>query len=82
MGVKIKKIIKKVEKKWWKKKWGKKKLGQKKIKKVKKKSAGEKSKQAVVEVASELLFGLVLKCPRNICDWALVWPRSKSPEMA
>jgi len=57
-------------------------MGQKKIKKVKKKSAGEKSKQAVVEVASELLFGLVLKCPRNICDWALVWPRSKSPEMA
>ena len=83
MGVKIKKIIKKVEKKWWKKKSGvKKRWDKKKIKKVKKKSAGEKSKQAVVEVASELLFGLVLKCPRNICDWALVWPRSKSPEMA
>ena len=31
---KNKKIIKKVEKKWWKKKWGKKKLGQKKLKKV------------------------------------------------
>ena len=44
-----------------KKKNGKKKLG-KKIKKIKKKSGGEKSKQAVVEVASELLFGLALKC--------------------
>ena len=63
MGVKIKKkIIKKVEKKWWKKKRGKKKLG-KKIKKVFKKSGGEKSKQAVVEVASELLFGLVQNAP-------------------
>ena len=35
-----------------------KKSWEKKIKKVNKKSAGEKSKQAVVEVASELLFGL------------------------
>ena len=49
-----KKIIKKVEKKnGGKKKWVKK-VGKKKIKK----SGGEKSKQAVVEVASELLFGL------------------------
>ena len=56
-------------KKWWKKKWGQKKLG-KKIKKLKKKSGVEKSKQAVVEVASEVLFGLVQ-------NGALVWPRSK-----
>ena len=51
-----------------KKKWGQKKLG-KKIKKLKK-SGVEKSKQAVVEVASEVLFGLVQ-------NGALVWPRSK-----
>jgi len=44
------------------KKSGKKKLGKKSLKK----SGGEKSKQAVVEVASELLFGLVLKCPWNM----------------
>ena len=44
------------------KKSGVKKSWEKKIKKVLKKSAGEKSKQAVVEVASELLFGLVLEC--------------------
>ena len=41
-------------KKKWEKKVGK--------KKSLKKSGGEKSKQAVVEVASELLFGLALKC--------------------
>ena len=42
-----------VEKKVGKKSWEKKKF---------KKNWGEKSKQAVVEVASELLFGLALKC--------------------
>ena len=41
-----------VKKKKWEKKVGK------KNKKSLKKSGGEKSKQAVVEVASELLFGL------------------------
>ena len=45
-------------KKWWKKKVGSKKVREKN-QKIKKKSRVEKSKQAVVEVASELLFGLV-----------------------
>ena len=40
------------------KKVGSKKVGEKN-QKIKKKSGVEKSKQAVVEVASELLFGLV-----------------------
>ena len=63
MGVKIKKkISKKLIKKWWKKKVGSKKVREKN-QNIKKKSGVEKSKQAVVEVASELLFGLVLKCP-------------------
>ena len=43
------------------KKSGVKKSWEKKSKKFKK-SEGEKSKQAVVEVASELLFGPALKC--------------------
>ena len=43
------------------KKWDKKTLG-KKNKKVGKKVGGEKSKQAVMELASELLFGLALQC--------------------
>ena len=65
MGVKIKKnISKKLIKKWWKKKVGSKKVGDKN----QKKSGVEKS--TVVEVASELLFGLVQ-------NGALVWPRSK-----
>ena len=69
MGVKIKKIIKKVEKKnGGKKKWSKK--SWEKNKKSETKNGGEKSKQAVVEVASEVLFGLVQ-------NGALVWPRSK-----
>ena len=51
-----------------------KKVGSKKVREknqnIKKKSGVEKSKQAVVEVASEVLFGLVQ-------NGALVWPRSK-----
>ena len=42
------------------------------IKKVLKKSAGEKSKQAVVEVASEVLFGLALKYPWNGTEFVLI----------
>ena len=53
------------------KKVGSKKVGEKN-QKIKKKSGVEKSKQAVVEVASEVLFGLVQ-------NGALVWPRSKLP---
>ena len=56
------KKIKKVEKKNVEKKSGVKKSWEKKSKKFKK-SEGEKSKQAVVEVASELLFGLVQNAP-------------------
>ena len=52
------------------KKVGSKKVGEKNQKIKKKKSGVEKSKQAVVEVASEVLFGLVQ-------NGALVWPRSK-----
>ena len=68
MGVKIKKKnIKKVDKKMVEKKVGSKKVGEKN-QKIKKKKWGWK--QAVVEVASEVLFGLVQ-------NGALVWPRSK-----
>ena len=45
----------------------------KKNKKSFKKSGGEKSKQAVVEVASELLFGLAVKC----LEIQLFWLKKK-----
>ena len=60
------------------KKVGSKKVGEKN-QKIKKKRGVEKSKQAVVEVASELLFVLALFVCPPYCLWTLVWPRSKMP---